>query len=453
MIAYRPWLAGAQRAWVAWGETLVLTAIALGLGVLARPADPLFADAQFPWPLLGPLLAALRYGFAHALVSGLFLGIGAQAWLAAAEVGGLETSLLPIVGLLCCALIAGEFRDAWQRRLTRLQRVAEYSEGRLGEFTRAYHLLRLSHDQLEQRLAGTSHSLREALLDLRRSLGPRLRNGDGSDAFGGRGDDVLAMFAEYGALGTATLHGVAGDPPQLGDVCAALGEPAAVAADDHLVTLALETGDLVSVAVAERDHGLDPGQTSLVAAIPLTTAGGAVRGLIAVQFMPFFAVTRANLTLLAVVAGNVADALAAAERAGSADPWIQGFQNELMRLRADARRHGLTAVVAALRFPPGQLVHEVASLLEQRRRGLDLLWVFDDADEPRVVVLLPLTDGSGFAGYEHRLERMLAETFGSNREALGLALHHIVIDRWISDARLHNFLVETVGLDRDQIVV
>jgi hypothetical protein len=244
--SYQPSLAGAQRPWVAWCETLILTAVALGLGALARPADPLFAQAQFPWPLLGPLLAALRYGFAHGLVSGLLVGLGTQGWLAVAGTGELDTPLLPIVGLLCCALIAGEFRDAWQRRLTRLQRVAEYSEARLGEFTRAYHLLRLSHDQLEQRLAGTSHSLREALFDLRRNLGPRLRHDCGVDPCGGLGDEVLAMFAEYGALATVALHAIDSDSngPRLGAVCAELGEPEAVTADDRLVTLALQSGDL-----------------------------------------------------------------------------------------------------------------------------------------------------------------------------------------------------------------
>ncbi|WVM92368.1 hypothetical protein ULG90_22765 [Halopseudomonas pachastrellae] len=62
------------------------------------------------------------------------------------------------------------FRDLWGRRLERLQTANEYRQYRLDEFTRAYHVLRSSHERLEQRVAGSDTSLRSTLLLLRRQL-------------------------------------------------------------------------------------------------------------------------------------------------------------------------------------------------------------------------------------------------------------------------------------------
>lgn len=75
-----------------------------------------------------------------------------------------------IVGVLVCGMLVGEVRDLWMRRLERLQMANEYRQYRLDEFTRAHQILRVSHDLLEQRVAGSDQSLRSSLLGLREKL-------------------------------------------------------------------------------------------------------------------------------------------------------------------------------------------------------------------------------------------------------------------------------------------
>ena len=58
-------------------------------------------------------------------------------------------------------MLVGEFRDIWDRRLERLDLANDYRQLRLDEFTRAHHLLRISHDRLEQ---GRIRSLSRATL-------------------------------------------------------------------------------------------------------------------------------------------------------------------------------------------------------------------------------------------------------------------------------------------------
>ena len=56
-----------------WLETLLITAFFLAFSVWHRPDDPFYLTGNFPWPVLGPLLVGLRYGFFMALISALII--------------------------------------------------------------------------------------------------------------------------------------------------------------------------------------------------------------------------------------------------------------------------------------------------------------------------------------------------------------------------------------------
>ena len=62
---------GNNRRW-SWVETPLLTALVLGVCYWLHPADPLFLQG-FPWPILAPLLLAVRYGFLQGACSAALL--------------------------------------------------------------------------------------------------------------------------------------------------------------------------------------------------------------------------------------------------------------------------------------------------------------------------------------------------------------------------------------------
>lgn len=229
---------------VSWVETLVISALALGLGWWFSPDDPLQVNATFPWVILAPLLLGMRYGFVRGLASAALL----VAALFAFRVQGVEAyAQVPaafIVGVLLCAMLVGEFRDIWERRLERLELANEYRQLRLDEFTRAHHILRISHDRLEQRVAGNDQSLRSSLLGLRQLL----RELPGDEApLDALAETVLALLAQYGSLRIAGLYRVRHDRTPEPQPLASLGEMPVLDADDLLVRTCLERGELVSV--------------------------------------------------------------------------------------------------------------------------------------------------------------------------------------------------------------
>ena len=52
-------------------ETFGLTAIVLAASFVTQQNDPFRLGGSFPWPILAPLLAGLRYGFIHGFASAL----------------------------------------------------------------------------------------------------------------------------------------------------------------------------------------------------------------------------------------------------------------------------------------------------------------------------------------------------------------------------------------------
>ena len=76
---------------------------------------------------------------------------------------------------------------------------------RLDEFARAYHVLKVSHDALEQKVAGGTQNLREALQTLRRQL---LAAKQPDRPLLGIENAILALFSHYGWVQTAALFSV-----------------------------------------------------------------------------------------------------------------------------------------------------------------------------------------------------------------------------------------------------
>jgi hypothetical protein len=364
--------------------------------------DPLWIESPFPWAALAPLMSGLRHGFAQGMGSALLLTLALGLWsrLGLAP-GGAFPSVLS-VGLLLTGMIAGEFCDAWGRRLHRLAARESYSRLRLEEFSRAYHLLRASHARLEQDLIG-SVSLRTALERLRRlsALGARAQR---------VAQEALTLLAEFVPLDAAALYEVA--PRRSLRELHHLG-PLVEVAGDPLVEAALRSGQL---HYADDDGAQGP----LLAAVPLKDSGGTLRGLLTVHHGAPEAVSRERLELLALIGGHLGDLLV-----GQAEG---GLEQPMRRCLEDAR-YGIPSVALGLVFAEGTPAG-LADLLLSQRRTLDHAELgTGKKGSPVILMLMPLTDERGLEGFVARLERLVLSRYGADLKGLGLRLHRRVLAR------------------------
>ncbi|AHI33125.1 hypothetical protein AU15_09450 [Marinobacter salarius] len=186
-------------------------------------------------------------------------------------------------GVLGISLLAGEFRDYWGRQQQKLEASNDYRGSRLEEFTRNYYLLKVSHDRLEQQLAGSSSSLREALRRLYAQIGEAGQAGLNQET----ASLMLQLLGRYGQLQIAGIYAVNNGVPEP-EPLATVGRFRKVDLKDPLLLHALAERKLVSVQTEFRQRMGDL-DTDLLAAIPLIDSEDRFIGLCVIEPCPFSA--------------------------------------------------------------------------------------------------------------------------------------------------------------------
>lgn len=428
-----------------WLETLLITAFFLAFSVWHRPDDPFYLTGNFPWPVLAPLLVGLRYGFFMALISALLIIAALGFHLRLGYEATREFPYVWTVGVLGISLLAGEFRDYWGRQRQKLEASNDYRGSRLEEFTRNYYLLKVSHDRLEQQLAGSSSSLREALRRLYAQIGDASQSGMNHET----ASLMLQLLARYGQLQIAGIYAVHDGRPD-DEPLATIGRFRTVNMKDSLLQHALVERKLVSVQTEFRQR-MDDLDTDLLAAIPLIDSEDRFIGLCIIEAMPFFSFEARSLRLLAILAGHMADIVhEQAEVAAGGSPEWRSFRRHLARVGRDAEGFGLPAAMVGLPLPENRNGQLIADHIQKIRRGLDVVAEHRSDGWRYMVVLMPLTDELGLAGYLQRLDDGLREQLGLHANDLVTPQTLQIGNRAQADEWVQNFLFENRGANHDQ---
>lgn len=433
-------------------EATALALLALALGIAARPLDPLSVQAEFPWPVLAVLVIGLRYGFPSALFSAAVLHAGAFAY---DLFTGTQTWPMPFAYSVGCAIVsvvAGEYRESWGRRLDTVERSNAYRQARLEEFTRTYHVLKLSHDRLEQDNAGNQTSLRSSLLTVRGLFHPRASLETNATA-------VLDLFRRYCAVVSGGFYLVDNGEIQESPVVQA-GTIHAHAHTDVLVRQAIAESRVVSVnpgnpeAMSGRTAG-DP-----LIAVPFADSFGRLRALLVVTELPFFSYTERTLQLMAILGGQIADYTR--DRATfpeGLDVESAGFVSEILRSLEYARDHGLATTLVAIRFSEQTAAPAYIATIDQQSRGLDRLLSIGEVGGMSALLIMPLTGAEEYTHFLTRFERYLTEAHGAGPHALGIDTSHLLLTNASRLTDVSEFLLRQSGaeamadaLDRQQAV-
>jgi polysaccharide biosynthesis protein PelD len=297
------------------------------------------------------------------------------------------------------AMVAGEFRDMWGRRLHRLEGAYQYRAERLEEFTRNYQLLRLSHDRLEQTVANSGLSLREGIMHLQSALDAI----DGSNGLTESSLQKLIEFvAEYGSLTQACIVGIPADRIDTTRILARIGENFTIDDNDPVLSAALESGELAAVNLVT---GNAADQNQLLAAIPVADSTGQIHAMLLVRSMPFFAFHENNLKLIAVLVAHGVDHL----RFGAATSSTARFMASFERVYQDFKEFKLDATLLRLSGAPG----DVTAAYEKLRssiRAIDLICMTHDKGQPVIWIMLPLTGVSEAQAWMQRADGLAEVT-------------------------------------------
>ncbi|MBK7281854.1 PelD GGDEF domain-containing protein [Candidatus Aalborgicola defluviihabitans] len=396
------------RPWAMAAETFLLPLIAVALGYLWNPTDPLWSQGAFPWSWLAPVILALRYGPLAGLGGA---GVLLLSWLGF-NVGHYDDfPQIYFLGGLILVMLVGEFSSLWQARTRRAETLQLYLDQRLEHLVRQYYLLRLSHDRLEQELIGRPMSMRDALSTLQEV---------GSTTQGP--ETLLRLLAQYCQLETAGLYPVVEDrlnPTPL----ASLGAVQPVLQNDPLVQQAIESRRLchISQALATQQ------QSRYLIAAPLLDLGGELYGLLLIEEMPFFSLQAENLQTINLLLGYYTDGLS---MQALAQPVLQAlpdcsaqFAFEAQRLSHIRSTTGVPSIIVALEFLPRAIARDLPQQLQRLKRELDEYWLIATPQRQILAMLMPLGNAATAEGYIQRLEAWSQQKSAQPLAAAGVFAH------------------------------
>ncbi len=394
----------------AWTETILLTLFVPLLGYWINNEDPFFFHYTFPWLLFASLLPAIRYGFSYGFASAIILiSFISLAWkFELVSIDYFPSSY--ILGLLIFTMIIGEFTDMWLRKLGREEVINSSQRKRLDEFTRNYQMLKVSHDRLENRLASSTHSLRESLISLKIKA-KEIENQ--TNVLEKVSPDILAILSDFAYVQSANIFQVKSETLISTKPLATLGKSALIDSFNPMLRKTIETGRLVSINSETYDLDDNPlNKNSLLATVPVSDTEGHLWGIVAIQEMPFVAFHQENLQLIAVICGHIGDQISRAEQRYSFDDEKSGrFLYFLKRAIIDRKQFGIETILLALTLPQEEeLSNSIETLLLGQMRGLDRAWVQKNTENKTVVFLLmPLTSVIEYKGYQERISMLFKE--------------------------------------------
>ncbi len=409
-----------SRPWVAL-EVGIITGVAYLIARYASPADPLFIGGQFQWLWLAPALIACRYG--------VFPGFASVAVLLAMWWTGFGPVAIDdpfpkvhFLGGMLLTYICGQFSEVWNSRLARTREVASYYQSRLDTLARNHYLLRLSHDRLLQDALIKPTTLRDTMDRLRDQAMSQASEAKPNTA------EFMRLLGQLCQIEVGTLHAIEKERPVPAPL-SALGEMRELVLRDPLVEKAIETNELAHVqmvAIRERNP------SRYLVCAPAVDSFGQARFFLAVERMPFLALTREALQTLAVLLGYYADGFAAGQiiapiRARVPDAPID-FALEVARLSRIAREIQIESRIAALVCGPAPRIEEGISQVLRVRRSRDVTWEHERGNRRVLITVMPLAGEAALQGYWMRVEKVLRETVGLDLGEGGITPHSVVIN-------------------------
>ncbi len=382
-------------------EMLAFAVLAPVIGLVLFSSDPLGLKAGFPWACAAPVMFAARYG------SSWGAACAAVAAVSFFLIGGLvyeaqSSALITLaVGTLIMCIVIGDVAAAWRSRSGRAEAENEYLRHRLKEFSNDYHVLKVSHGQLEEFMAGQRLSLRQALQQAK----PLLTAGaDGMEA----GSDLMAIFAQFCSVQVAGLYAMKTDSQLETKPVAVHGNMGELPTFDPLLRLALKERELVSVKLSS--HATDSHESGLLAVVPLVDAQGTLHGVLAVRDMHFMAFQQENLNILALLGGYVGDMLTRSRGAAqSRTAWFLAEMDTALRFAAT---NSVTSSLLCLEFEDTPYAEEISKMVSTNIRSLDSSWLPKTKNgRTTVVILLPLIAETQCNAYLRRIGQSVRDEF------------------------------------------
>ena len=401
-------------------ETLVISILSIISWVFIDRDGITTSRDYFFWPMVGPILISLRYGFAKGIQCFVFVALTMQ-FIKVVFDYEVNFGLSTIVGTALITMITGEFTDHWRKLIKSNELNYKYMDQKLQNFTQSYYLLKISHDQLEQRAAGKLMSLRTSIQILQQTALSKVDN-----RLESLGDECLHILSDVVGMYEAGIYTVK-DNLIVPSCLSSVGKEHSLVTDDPMLVEMLDKKLIFTPADA---HDLEDDELHYQLVIPLVDSSGKLQGAVLAEKVKFVALTNENLALISLIASYMANFMCENLYTPVLKPeQFSIFSNYIEQLRWNNEHYGAdSALVVFVDNSPNQNL-PIKKFIDYRR-GADIYWsCFTEDGHPALVALLPMTTVFEANQFVDRLLGVIRDKYDANVRELETFGPYVVFEQ------------------------
>ena len=375
-------IVGGKNDKAAFIESFVVAVLSIISWFFIDRENGTIAQHYFFWPMVGPLLIALRYGFSKGLQCFAFMTIVMYLTQKFA-IADINFSLPILIGSGLIVMISGEFTDYWRKKIKTNEMNYRYMEQKLQNFTQSYYLLKTSHDQLEQRAAGKLVSLRTSIQMLQKTALSKESN-----RLDNLGEECLHVLSDIVGMYEAGIYLVKHNVIEPHCI-SYIGEEHRFVNDDPML---IEMLDKKRIFTPANINDFEEQDLHYQLVIPLIDSSGELQGVVLAEKVKFVALTDANLALISLVASYMANFMS--EKLYT--PVLKAeqfsiFNQYLEQLHWNKANYGVDSALVVFIDRSREQALPIKKFIDYRR-GADIYWnCYTENGEKAMVALLPMT--------------------------------------------------------------
>lgn len=387
-------------------ETVILSILTIAICYWLSPQDPLLVHSAFAWIWFLPVLIALLHGRIAALISIAAIFI-MMIYTIHSLLFSWDAYKLWLLGGITLTYICSEFNAYWLKRQYSLNKKEQYLDTRLKSLSRAYGILRLSHDRLEESLIIKPVTLREIFIRLRQLL--IKYKGQFTEEIATEYLEILVSTAAITKAGLYLIHKKHPDHEPI----ASIGPKETLIPNDILIEKCLSKKATAYIAVNSLN---DEQESAYLAVLPMQVSDGKLFGILTISEISFLELNQEKLKTLSIILAYIADDIWASQQGIKVQkkyPTCPSmFASEALKLQRLANISTVDSTIIAFYLYPSTQRQDIIFLLIEEKRALDIIWELKHNDVIILINLMPLSEKGMLLGYINRMETIIQTQLG-----------------------------------------
>ena len=368
-------------------ETLFIIMAYLALGYYINPNDILMLHVDFSSLTIILAIITLFHGISSGLLAMLILAVAMQY-------GYEESHFFYFLREFVLVLIFGEFHYYWSRIIDQHATEDRFTRQKLSELSKAFYMLKISHDQIEKSYVVKPMSLRNSIINIKANS-----HQENSESL--FGEFLQLLQKSLNIESSFLLHIETNKKNTDMSVLAKFVDAEDIDTQDLLIQDAYKKSVPLYVSSDDSYSG-----SRYLAAIPALSYGEVV-GMLVVAKMPFMSFNKDNLISATILVNYMFDEvykMRIMQKMGGFLPQFQSnFRFESYRLHTLNRDFGTETTILLFKSYDKLATHLLREAVDKNLRTLDLMSYTQEDEFDIVAVLFPFADRTSVDGFVNRV--------------------------------------------------